>query len=516
MQHGKFLPSHEAMLRDRLDEALAVIEALRTGAVDAVVAGPPGDRQVIQLEGADSSYRAFVETMHEGAATADIHGSLLYGNEALARLVNIPLRKLVGSSIAELVVREDRDALESLLKQSASSSHRTELRLIASGGAPVPALVSAVPLHGARTPGKVALLIADLSEREESLAMRRLLAQGSLLSTLGENLHSSLSVQEAYEVIGRDLPGLLPGTAGALMMFEDAAGSTATLRARWGELHGLAENWDRDDCQSVHRGQLHRVGDACRNQDCVHFGGTPPQRYDCIPLSAQGALIGVLHVQRSEVAAHESVAAEQQLVRGVAQHIGLAFANLGLRAKLKEQAIRDELTGMYNRYYEREWLEQELRRSTRYRRRFAVVMVDIDDFKVINDSHGHHVGDHVLELVAALFKRLIRGSDIACRHGGDEFLLLLLEASIDEATRKAQSLRDAFGQIQLQEAGLASGAVTASFGVAVFPDHAADGEGLLRAADAALYRAKARGGNRVEVAALPDSPCSRSKQDSES
>lgn len=512
MHDAKPTPSDEATLRERLNEALAVIDALRSGAADAQMVEPPGARPVFQLEGTDSPYRALVENMHEGVATVGADGTLLYGNEALAGLLRTPSRRLIGMPVTQLVIQEDRDALALLLQRGATRSYRSDLRFIAADGAPVPALVSAVPLRGVEEPDKVALLIADLSERMESVAMRRMLTQAAQLSALGENLHSSISWEEAYEVIGRELPRLLPDTAGALMVFEDALSPMAMLKARWGEPLGLAASWERNDCQSVRRGQLHLVEDARQKPGCVHFSGAPPQRYDCVPLSAQGELIGVLHVQHAESAVPQVSETEQQLVRGVAQHIGLALANLGLRAKLKEQAIRDELTGMYNRYHEREWLEQELRRSIRYGRQFAVVMVDMDDFKAINDSHGHHVGDHVLKMVAALFKSSIRGSDIACRHGGDEFLLLLIEASADGATKKAQSLREAFSRINLPGPGLASGSVTASFGVAVFPDHAADTDGLLRAADAALYRAKGGGGNRVEVAAPP---CSRNEQDSE-
>jgi diguanylate cyclase (GGDEF)-like protein len=247
------------------------------------------------------------------------------------------------------------------------------------------------------------------------------------------------------------------------------------------------------------------VPDSAKAQNCAHFAGTPPRHYVCVPLSAQGELIGVLHVQRSQPSSASGfLDAEMYLVKAVAQHAALALANLGLREKLHEQAIRDNLTGLYNRHHEREWLEQELRRAARDGRRAAVIMVDIDHFKRVNDSFGHDAGDMVLKALAGLFRQAIRGSDIACRHGGEEFLLLLSDASIDGAAKKAEALRDAVERLELRHMDRPLGKLTASFGVAAYPDHAEDADGLLRAADRALYCAKNEGRARVVVASPSD------------
>jgi diguanylate cyclase (GGDEF)-like protein len=167
--------------------------------------------------------------------------------------------------------------------------------------------------------------------------------------------------------------------------------------------------------------------------------------------------------------------------------------------RLQEQAISDPLTGLYNRRYLNESLPRELARSGRSRTPVAVMLIDLDHFKRINDSFGHEAGDIVLTAMGALLKEKVRGSDIACRYGGEEFALILPETEEEAAARRAEDIRLAISAIQLTHGGKPLGKVTASFGIALFPDHAGDTDSLLRAADVALYAAKGAGRNRVVV-----------------
>jgi diguanylate cyclase (GGDEF)-like protein len=166
---------------------------------------------------------------------------------------------------------------------------------------------------------------------------------------------------------------------------------------------------------------------------------------------------------------------------------------------LQEQAVTDPLTGLYNRRYLREALSRELMRAKRKNSPLAVVMVDADHFKRINDTLGHEAGDMVLKELGALFKRSIRGSDIACRYGGEEFALLLPDASLDGAERKAEDIRMAVKRLDIRVQDKPVGALSASFGVALFPQHADEADALLTKADEALYQAKGAGRDRVMV-----------------
>ena len=161
---------------------------------------------------------------------------------------------------------------------------------------------------------------------------------------------------------------------------------------------------------------------------------------------------------------------------------------------LREQTIRDSLTSLYNRRFLEDYLPRELIRARREHAPLAVIMMDLDRFKQINDSAGHQAGDQVLVELAALLKRHVRGSDIACRYGGDEFALVLPNATLESARRRSAEICSAVRRERERLRG-----VTASLGVALCPDHATDAQALLRVADHALYEAKGAGRNQVRV-----------------
>src|SRR6266702_823273 len=170
--------------------------------------------------------------------------------------------------------------------------------------------------------------------------------------------------------------------------------------------------------------------------------------------------------------------------------------------KLQEQAISDPLTGLYNRRYLSEFLPRELVRSRRNATPVAVMLIDLDHFKRVNDSFGHEAGDIVLKAIAALLKGKVRGSDMACRYGGEEFALILPETNLDTALRRAEVIRLAIARLDLSHAGTSLGKITTSLGIALFPDHGEDSDALLRVADVALYGAKGAGRDRIVVGSV--------------
>ncbi len=162
--------------------------------------------------------------------------------------------------------------------------------------------------------------------------------------------------------------------------------------------------------------------------------------------------------------------------------------------ELREETIRDPLTALYNRRFLQDHLPREIIRAEREPAPLAVIMIDLDHFKELNDRAGHQGGDHVLVNLGALLTRHVRGSDIACRYGGEEFALVLPRATADGAFRRAEEIR-----LAIRRDAEVRG-VTASLGVALYPEHALDAQALLRAADEALYAAKAAGRNQVRMA----------------
>ncbi|MBE7432708.1 MAG: GGDEF domain-containing protein [Anaerolineales bacterium] len=172
--------------------------------------------------------------------------------------------------------------------------------------------------------------------------------------------------------------------------------------------------------------------------------------------------------------------------------------NERLRLRLQEQAIRDPLTGVFNRRYFAEALDNVTARAVRENSPFSIIILDVDHFKRINDSYGHKCGDFVLQALARYLAQNTRRSDIVCRFGGEEFVILMPDASADSAQERAELFRKEFqAMVNLCEGN--SIQVTFSVGVASFPVHAGSGESLLGCADQALYRSKAEGRNRVTV-----------------
>lgn len=165
--------------------------------------------------------------------------------------------------------------------------------------------------------------------------------------------------------------------------------------------------------------------------------------------------------------------------------------------ELTQLAIRDPLTGLYNRREMERRLDEEIERCRRYQHPLTIVMLDIDHFKQVNDTHGHRVGDEVLRSVAARLERALRRADFVARYGGEEFLAILPDTAQTPAAELAERIRNDLAQAMITLVDGVPLRVTASFGVASFPPHGADRETLCERADRALYRAKAAGRNRV-------------------
>jgi diguanylate cyclase (GGDEF)-like protein len=194
------------------------------------------------------------------------------------------------------------------------------------------------------------------------------------------------------------------------------------------------------------------------------------------------------------------------LVVAVADHLALALANLKLRETLRSQSIRDPLTGLFNRRYMEESLERELRRAERRGQPLGVIMLDLDHFSRFNNTFGHQAGDLLLQAFGEMVRSRVRAEDIACRYGGEEFTLILPEATLGVTLERAQQIVETVRELHVAQRGHSLGAVTISAGVATYPDHARMGEGLIRAADTALYLAKAEGRDRVVVAGTDPNP----------
>jgi diguanylate cyclase (GGDEF)-like protein len=168
-------------------------------------------------------------------------------------------------------------------------------------------------------------------------------------------------------------------------------------------------------------------------------------------------------------------------------------------AILRIMANHDELTGLFNRYYLFETMAREMRRAQRLAAPITIAILDIDHFKDFNDNFGHEAGDEILRTMGAFLQRSVRGSDIVCRYGGEEFLLVFFDSNTLAALPRLAQICEGIKDTRYACRGLPLPGVTLSVGVAQYPDHARTVDGLIRAADRALYAAKKAGRDRIEV-----------------
>jgi diguanylate cyclase (GGDEF)-like protein len=339
-----------------------------------------------------------------------------------------------------------------------------------------------------------ARLYDEVRLSEERLAQRS--RELDLLNRMGELLQACVTEDEAYAVVGRFVSQFFPDDSGAVFVMS-ASRNVVEARAVWGATP--SPDWTifkPEECWALRRGRMHVVESTVDGLLCTHLPQPAPASYVCVPLIAQGESLGILCLGAR---AHTWPEPQQRLAATVADQLGLAVANLKLRETLRNQSIRDPLTGLFNRRYLEETLEREVRRAERSQGALGVIMIDLDRFKAFNDTNGHDAGDMLLRELGRLLEGAVRGGDVACRYGGEEFLLILPGADLDATRHRADHIRESVKHLFVSHRGQSVGAVTMSAGVAAFPDHGTTGDAIVQAADAALYRAKGDGRDRVVV-----------------
>jgi len=329
--------------------------------------------------------------------------------------------------------------------------------------------------------------IAELNQRHQEMVT---------LSEISDFLQACLTVEEACNALSKLVASLFPHCAGGVFI-TNTSRNRVEVMSSWGESLQSEDAFLPKDCWALRRGRLHFHADNGVSCNHIPLNETIAATL-CIPMIAQGETIGLFYLSTNTATALPE--SKQQLARTLAEQVGLAIANLRLQETLQQQSIRDPLTGLFNRRYLEESLNQELSRAQRQQHQIGVIMIDIDHFKKFNDTYGHDAGDYVLQTVGSLLKSYVRGFDIACRYGGEEMILVLPESSLEIASKRAEEIREAIAQITLSHNSQLLGSLTASFGVANFPQHGATSNAVMQAADAALYRAKAAGRNQVLTA----------------
>jgi diguanylate cyclase (GGDEF)-like protein len=332
---------------------------------------------------------------------------------------------------------------------------------------------------------------ADLQERNREM---------TLLCELGQLLQLCSSSEEAFTTLVFFAGYLFPGDAGVVYAGDGPVGTFGTTPPA---SPSQSQEIVFDDCPALLRGRVH--GGEEEPASCPCRGGGEGRL--CIPLLARGEPRGVVQVHLGPLPATLSAdarrrraEARRRLAGTLAEQLALALTALDLRRELERQATQDPLTGLSNRRGLEQALARELGRAVRTGRPIGLILADLDHFKHFNDTYGHAAGDALLAGLGTLLRARTRVQDEACRYGGEEFIILLPDAPLTATARRAEELREEVRRLQVDHHGRRLGSLSVSLGVAVFPDHGRTAEELLQSADAALYRAKEEGRDRVVVA----------------
>ena len=431
-------------------------------------------------------------------------------------------REMSGKTLESLLsARHEIDQMRELSAQvfAGQAVHET-IRHFRRDGKFIDVEINAVPLRReGRVEGAYAIY-NDISERAraqeqaendaaslkrwvEELQLRT--TQMALLNEMGDMLQCCANTLEARSVVSRLCRKLFADAVSGMLFEFNSTPDVVEATASWGNSHISESSFAPPACWAVRRGRAYWSEPASDGILCSHFMSQDAVAVLCVPMMAQSEVVGLLHLQYGSLLAAKDGdqqgfrKAQETLASAAAGQIALAFASLRLRDTLREQSIRDPLTGLFNRRIMQEALERELHRARRKNHSVTVALIDLDHFKRFNDTWGHDAGDLVLKTIAQVFRSHFRAEDVICRYGGEEFSVILPEASIEDAAKRADALRHELVKVRIRHLEHALDPVTLSIGLAAFPQHGTTAEQLLRKADECLYESKAGGRDRVTV-----------------
>lgn len=460
-------------------------------------------------------YAQLLETAPDGIVVVDADGTIVVANRKAEVLFGWSREELIGRSLETLIpdrvrlahpghrlgyVRDPRN------RPMGSGLDLTALR---ADGTEFPVDISLSPLvteHGTF----VSAAVRDATDRkatEQELRAANARLQDvvmdletrsrdtSALSRASQVMQSCANLDEAMEVIARAagalfdrVPGAVYATAADCEMLDPIAS--------WSELPAI-ESFGTDECWALRTGRVHIFGEDPLALHCPHVPVDTTWSV-CVPLNAQNETLGLLHLRMNTADVRDSALIRiEELSSLVRDQWGLTLANLRLRDTLRDRSLRDPLTGLFNRRFLDESFENELRRARRRGRQVTVAVLDLDNFKLFNDSHGHHGGDAVLRLLGRYLLDATREEDLVARFGGEEFVILWPDVSADDGTQRAEALGRDWARRGEDAATVLQPIPTLSIGVATYPGDGTSARELFEAADAALFRAKGEGRNRV-------------------
>ncbi len=509
-----------------LHEARANLEKKveeRTAALQREIAEREQAEQ--KLRASEDLFRNIVETLGEGVVIVDGAENFLFDNQAANRIFGSESQSLLGRSVREFTTPDQFAIIQEQTKERKLGKRSTyEVKIKLPDGAEKTLLVTATPRFDEKNQftSSLAVLtdITEIKKNEEALRkiksqlektveqLARTNEEANLFMQMGDALQMAQNEAEMVHIIINYARRLFSREAGSLYLKKKERGPLEQVGS-WGEIQFLAKDFWPEECWALRKGQMHFVEDKEKDICCPHLLHEEklPGPFLCAPLISFGEYLGVLVMvccQEKEGATKELAEREkarrQNLVLQFTQRIATALSTIRLRESLKEQSIRDTLTGLYNRRFLEETLEKEIHRASRSQTKIAVMMLDIDYFKQFNDLYGHDAGDAVLQAVAGLLQKSVRQEDIVCRYGGEEFIIIMPGSNRETARQRAGLILERMRQLEIRYQENTFRHLTISIGLAQFPDDGNTVGNILWAADQALLAAKKQGRDRLVCA----------------
>ncbi|RCJ41802.1 diguanylate cyclase [Nostoc punctiforme NIES-2108] len=491
--------------------SLSALLYLMPTAYQVVKAIAKSQEDTHELQRSQQMQQLFLDNGPFGAYIKDEESRLLYYNQELQSKFSVDSQEWLGKTDSEFLPdpEEGRQIMENdqvVLKTLRPLKLIEEVK-IPDNDQPCYWLSFKFPFNdyatGAYRIGGISIDITESIEAQRSLTdLNQQLEEKTLelevkkrelisLSDMADTLYSCESEDEVYQVVALTCSKLFPNMSGSIYIIANSK-NYVQINSIWGGERSSKEIFSLSDCWALRRGKLNLLSPRNSGLICSHLIEPVSGAHLCLPLFGQGELVGILHIYALEEISPE----DQQTTEIIARTLGIALNNLSIKKRLTHDSLRDGMTQLFNQSYMQTITEQRLAEAERSGQPLSIIFLDIDNFKSYNSRYGHVTANIVLQGLAKLLLKSIRSFDIACRWGGEEFVIVMPNMTLETLRKRVEQLRLDVEQMQLRDGDQILQSITASFGIAV-SEPGITVKDFLNRANQAMLEAKRTGKNRV-------------------
>ncbi|MDZ8068010.1 MAG: diguanylate cyclase [Nostoc sp. DedQUE08] len=464
-----------------------------------------------ELQRSQQMQRLFLDRGPFAAYIKDEQSRLLYYNQEIQSRFSINSQEWLGKTDSEFLPdpEEGRQVMENdrvVLKTLRPLKLIEEVK-VSGNNQPCYWLSFKFPFSdyatGAYRIGGISIDITESIEAQRSLTdLNRQLKEKTLeleakkreliyLSDMADMLYSCESEDEVYQVVALTCSKLFPTMSGCICIIANSKNYVQINRI-WGDEISSKEIFSLSDCWALRRGKFNLLSSRNSGLICSHLIQPVSGAHLCVPLFGQGEIVGILHLDALDEISLE----DRQTSEIIARTLGIALNNLSIKQRLTHENLRDGMTQLFNQSYMESITEQRLAEAERLGQPLSIIFLDIDNFKSYNSRYGHVTANIVLQGLAQLLLKSIRSFDIACRWGGEEFVIVMPNMTLETLRKRVEQLRLDIEQMQLKDGDRLLESITASFGIAV-SEPGITVKDFLNRANQAMLEAKRTGKNRV-------------------